>query len=280
MIPPEEVMVDGINVGWHPCLLAEVSPHDGPAPAGATFDVKRDNNLAHRNITIDDPDDADDDFAVGVSAGTSDVVGVDAVIINRSLLPADYKVFLRIADARHMSNWVKLLKAGKVAASEPLPGYTYEKPEPASEWPDKPTTREGCTVTLLDPARIWVDCCDGNALVINAPARTKIAMFCRAGADGLGRPKLTLGTYQGREVIFFEGGSHALELPLRLASGEFIPVIIGLVRPHGKRASGTLKATQRRGDGELSPGYSIEEFHSDPNKFLWWKHGSPTSCEW
>lgn len=258
LIPPENVVVGGVNVKWHPCLLAEVSPHDGPAPAGATFDVKRDNNLAHRNITIEDSEDTADDFAVGVAAGTSDAVGVDAVIIDRSLLPADYKVFIRIADERHMSNWVKLLKAGKIVASEPLPGSTYEKPEPTPEWPDKPIKKGGCTITLLDPARIGIDCCDGNALMINAPARTKIEMLCRAGADGLGRPKLTLGTYQGQEVIFFEGGSHALEFPLRLASREFIPVVLGLARPHGKRASGALKVTQRRGDGELSPGYSIE----------------------
>ncbi|KAF5420613.1 MAG: Subtilase family protein [Candidatus Methanocomedens sp.] len=256
LIPPEDVVVGGVNVRWHPCLLAEVSPHDGPAPAGATFDVKRDNNLAHRNITIEDPDDTADDFAVGVAAGTIDAVGVDAVIIDRSLLPADYKVFIRIADERHMINWVKLLKAGKIAASEPLPGSTYEKPEPTHEWPD--TKKGGCTVTLLDPARIGINCCDGNALVINAPSRTMIEMLCRVGVDTIGRPKLRMDTYQGQEVIFFEGGSHAIELPLRLASDEFVPVVLGLARPHGKRASGMLKATQRRGDGELSPGYSIE----------------------
>lgn len=258
LIPPEDVVVGGVNVKWHPCLLAEVSPHDGPAPAGATFDVKRDNNLAHRNITIEDPDDTADDFAVGVAAGTTDAIGVDAVIIDRSLLPADYKVFIRIADERHMSNWVKLLKAGKIAASEPLPGSLYEKPESTHEWPDTPTKKGGCTVTLLDPARIGINCCEGNALVINAPALTMIEMLCRAGVDTIGRPKLRMGTYQGQEVIFFEGGSHAIELPLRLASGEFVPVVLGLARPHGKRASGMLKATQRRGDGELSPGYSVE----------------------
>lgn len=248
----------GVNVTWHPCLLAEVSPHDVPAPSGATFDVKRDNNLAQKNITIEDPGDTGDDYAVGVVAGTTDAVGVDAVIIDRSLLPAHYRVFIRIADQRHMSNWVKLLKAGKITASELLPGSTYEKPEEAPEWPERPTRKGGCAITLLDPARIGVDCCDGNALVIYAPARTKIEMLCRNGAVGLGRPKLTLGTYQGQEVIFFEGGSHAIELPLRLASGEFVPIVLGLARPHGKRASGTLKATQRRGDGELSPGYNIE----------------------
>lgn len=258
LIPPANVVVGGVNVTWHPCLLAEVSPHDGPAPSGATFDVKRDNNLAQKNITIEDPGDTGDDYAVGVVAGTTDAVGVDAVIIDRSLLPADYRVFIRIADQRHMSNWVKLLKAGKITASELLPGSTYEKPEEAPEWPERPTRKGGCAITLLDPARIGVDCCDGNALVIYAPARTKIEMLCRNGAVGLGRPKLTLGTYQGQEVIFFEGGSHAIELPLRLASGEFVPIVLGLARPHGKRASGTLKATQRRGDGELSPGYNIE----------------------
>lgn len=258
LIPPANVVVGGVNVAWHPCLLAEVSPHDGPAPAGATFDVKRDNNLAHKNITIEDPGDTGNDLAVGVAAGTSDAVGVDAIVIDRSLLPADYKVFVRIADQRHMRNWVTLLKAGKLAASEPLPGSIYEKIEEATERPDKPTTKGSCTITLLDPTRIGIDCCDGNAIVINAPARTKIEMVFRASAGRLGCPNLTLGTYQGQQVIFFEGGTQALELPLRLASGEFIPVVLGLARPHGKRARGTLKATQRRGDGELSPGYSIE----------------------
>jgi hypothetical protein len=257
LIPPATVLVGGVNVTWHPCLLAEVSPHDGPAPAGATFDVKRDNNLAHRNITIEDPGDTGGDLAVGVVAGTSDAVGVDALIIDRSLLPADYKVFIRIADQRHMRNWVKLVQAGKITAAKPLPGSPYEEPT-TPEFPEEPAGKGGCTVTLLDPARLGIDCCDGNAMVIHAPARTKIELLCRPGADGLGRPKLTIGTYQGQEVIFFAGGSQAIEIPLRLAGGEFIPLILGIIRPPGKRAGGTLKATQKRGDGELSPGYSVE----------------------
>jgi hypothetical protein len=257
LIPPENVMVGGVNVKWHPCLLAEVSPHDGPAPTGTTFDVKRDNNLAQKNITIEDPGDTADDFAVGVIAGTIDAVGVDSIIIDRSLLPADYKVLIRIADDRYMSNWVKLLKAGKITASEPISSYSREETKPTLEYPDKPLKKGGCMVTLLDPARIGIECCDGNALVIHAPSRTRIEMLCRIG-DKLDQPKLTLGTYQGQEFLVFEEGAPALELPLRLASGEFIPVVLGLARPHGKRASGTLKATQRRGDGELSPGYSIE----------------------
>lgn len=258
LVPPKQVLVGGVNVTWHPCLLAEVSPHDGPPPAGATFDVKRDNNLAHKNITVDDPEETDDDVAFGVIAGTTDAVGVDTVILDRSLLPLDYRVFIRIADERHMRNWLKLLEAEEFVAVEPLPDSPYERPEPGADWPDRPAVKRSCRVTLLDSARIGIDCCDGNALVITAPARTQIELLCRKERRIQGRPRLKLGTYQGQEVIFYDGGSQALELPLRLAGGEFVPLILGLARPAGKRGMGTLKATQRRGDGELSPGYAIE----------------------
>ncbi len=39
-------------VGWHPCLLVEVSPHDGPAPTGSH--VWENNNLGQKNISIVD----------------------------------------------------------------------------------------------------------------------------------------------------------------------------------------------------------------------------------
>lgn len=38
--------------GWHPCLLVEVSPHDGPAPTGGF--VWENNNLGQKNISIVD----------------------------------------------------------------------------------------------------------------------------------------------------------------------------------------------------------------------------------
>lgn len=260
LVPPAEVLVGGVMVRWHPCLLAEVSPHDGPAPAttAATYEVMKDNNLAQRNITVEYPGDADDDFAVGIVAGTSSPVGVDAIVIDRSLLPADYRVFIRIADDRHMIHWLKLLEGGALEATEPLPGSPYEKPEPSPRWPEKPSTRGTCKVTLLESTRLGIDCCDGNALVINAPARTQIELLCRGGEGLLRQPRLQKGFYQGQEVIFFDGGSQALELPLRLASGEFVPMILGLARPAGRRGGGMLKATQRKGDGELSAGYAIE----------------------
>lgn len=50
LIPPETVLVDGINVRWHPCILVEVSPHDGFVATGNH--VWDDNNLAQKNISI------------------------------------------------------------------------------------------------------------------------------------------------------------------------------------------------------------------------------------
>jgi subtilisin family serine protease len=44
LIPPAQ--------NWHPCLLVEISPHDGPAPAGQY--VWENNNLGQKNITIVD----------------------------------------------------------------------------------------------------------------------------------------------------------------------------------------------------------------------------------
>jgi hypothetical protein len=258
LVPPDTVTVGGVAVKWHPCLLAEVSPHDGPPPGGATFDVKRDNNLAHRNIRIDDPADTDDDLAVGVVAGTSDIFGVEAVVLDRSFLPFDYRVFVRVADEAHMRNWLSLLEEGKLIGAAPLPGSPVEEPEPRPLRPGRPIDVGRCQVTLLDPGRLGIACCEDDAIVIHASAHTRIEFLCAESRGPSGRPKLSRGKAQGQDVIFFDGGSAGLELPLRLAPSQYVPVIIGLSRTGGRRGVGLLKATQRRGDGELSPGYSIE----------------------
>lgn len=58
LIPPKQVLVSGMMVNWHPCLLVEVSPHDGFTPTGNH--VWNNNNLAQKNISInyDDSDNA------------------------------------------------------------------------------------------------------------------------------------------------------------------------------------------------------------------------------
>jgi len=62
LIPPQSVMVSGMNVQWHPCILVEVSPHDGFVPTGNH--VWDDNNLAQKNISITYSDSTNDGIAV------------------------------------------------------------------------------------------------------------------------------------------------------------------------------------------------------------------------
>lgn len=65
LVPPETaaVRVNNVstNVRWHPCLLVEVTPHDGFTPTGNH--IRQNNNLAQKNISIVYPDSASGDFA-------------------------------------------------------------------------------------------------------------------------------------------------------------------------------------------------------------------------
>ena len=252
LVPESSVMVGGINVHWHPCLLAEAAPHDGPAPSGATFDVRRYNDLAQRNITIDDDADSSDaDLVSAVIAGTSDTMGIDSVILDRSLLPGDYRVFVRIADDRLMARWITELKEGGIQAVDPLPGSTH--------WPgdDDPTGKphDPCVVTLLDRARLAVRCGTQGTLIVHGMPKTQLEFRC--GGIGL-HPRLTLGHYQGQEVIYFDQSAPAIALPTLLGGGQYAPLVLGIQRPDGRRGPGTLRATQRRADGTLSAGYAID----------------------
>lgn len=96
LIPPDTVMVGMATVHWHPCLLVEVTPHDGPAPTGNH--VWDDNNLAQKNITI-----------VGTDAGTefsfASVIGnennpADYLLlqINRGNLPKEVEMYVNLLD--------------------------------------------------------------------------------------------------------------------------------------------------------------------------------------
>lgn len=64
LVPPETVSVAGVEVRWHPCLLVEVSPHDGFAPTGNH--VWENNNLAQKNISIVYPDASSDNASLMV----------------------------------------------------------------------------------------------------------------------------------------------------------------------------------------------------------------------
>ena len=261
LVPPDTVTVAGMPVTWHPCLLAHVAPVDGPPPSGATFDVKRYNNLAHRNITIGNPDASDSDLAAGVIAGSSDARGIDAIVVDRTLVPADYRVFVRIADPDIMRSWIDLAARDAVDIGVRLPGSIVAPTFPRPKEPSDPFAPAGdpsddaCRVVLLDPARVGIRCCDDRVIVVHAPARTEFEMSCRATTP---RPRVSVAKVSGQQVLVLDhGGADAISLPARLPGHHYVPVALGLMRPSGGRGQARLFATQRRADGELSAGYSV-----------------------
>ena len=251
LIPDASVTVGGMPVTWHPCILAEVSPHDGPVGGGTALDVQRYNDLAQKNITIDDPDFATDFSAFGVVAGTTSPLGVSALVLDRSGMVPDARIFVYSEDAKLMKSWIDLVKAGAVPAAEPVPW----RPELAEPDPLDQVDRRGCRVTLPERTRFVVHCCDGSHLVIDAGPRTHLWTLC--GRRALARPRLAVGSALGKRVIYFDGGGgEILELPMALAGSRFTALALGVHRA-GARAFGTLRANQRRGDGGYSAGYEM-----------------------
>ena len=96
LIPPAEVMTGSGTVHWHPCLLAEVTPHDGPTPTGNH--VWDDNNLAQKNVTIVDTD-AGTDFALATVIGHEDNKADHLLLeVNRGRLPSEVELYVDLLD--------------------------------------------------------------------------------------------------------------------------------------------------------------------------------------
>lgn len=110
LVPPEEV--GGAN--WHPCLLAEVTPHTGPAPAGNL--VVDYTNLVQRNITISyDDDDGSVNRMIGVIGHEHDDSPIKRIVINRGRLPKKAEIWVRFLDPKVERATAKHLSAGTPA---------------------------------------------------------------------------------------------------------------------------------------------------------------------
>ena len=262
LVPPETVTVNGSTVTWHPCLLAEAAPHDGPAIiTGLTYPVKGDNNIAHRNIEIDYPaTGGGSGLMSAVVAGTRDASGVDSLVIDRTALPADISVVLRSPDVSVMKRWIELVRSGKgVLQAEPL-GVVRPKPMPRPNLLDATfMERECCEITLLTDAQLAVQCCDDNILLIDAPRGTRFKKFCSNTGKAHLRDCVRVDSWKGQDVLRIDHGAGAIALPLRLAANVWTPVFVGTNIPNAtSRPRGRILLSQARGDGEISPGYEIE----------------------
>lgn len=195
-----------------------------------------------------------DDFSTAVIAGTGDPAGVDTLIIDRSDLPEGFRVFVRAVNPGLMELWANIVKEGAVTPAPPLLS-DGEKLEKGSEEPGG--EQAGLTVTLRDPVRLHVQDESGQALLIRAATGTRMEIISDAEQIVKGEPAVSLGRVQGKEVIFFDGGVPAIELPMRLPPAQYFPLVLGVARPENKRVNKELRASQRMGNGEVVGGYSI-----------------------
>lgn len=92
-VPPE--FVGGAR--WHPCLLAEVTPHTGPAPSGNL--VVDYTNIGQRNVTVSYSDD-DVTEAAFVMGHQDDDAPVKRLVVHRARLPKNAQLWVRFLDRR------------------------------------------------------------------------------------------------------------------------------------------------------------------------------------
>jgi hypothetical protein len=182
LIPPEQVPTPAGPVHWHPCLLAEITPHDGPAATGSH--VWDHNNLAQKNITIVDAIPGGD-FSMAMIMGAGSNHG-DSLLLEviRGKLPHHVELYLDLFDL-------------------PLPQAVFG----TSEW--KLGERNGRRVIFLAPK---------PQVRVPIPARAgSIAPVVVGGIVGTGAQ---VGVYEIRLVQRQPGGelSGAAALSLTIAS--------------------------------------------------------------
>lgn len=254
LIPPEKVMVDGTEVRWHPCLLAEASPHDGPA-AATGHSVQRYSNIAQHNISIAwDEESTSGDSGLAMVGGTALAAGVDALIIDRSDMPKDIRLFIRAADPRMMKHWQGLVLENKVSGAKPLPDVDSPSAEAGT------VERPSSVITVMDATRLRFELRQGPSVVIHAAAESRIEILADRITPVAAKPHLVMGKFRGKRAVEFrQGRVEAIRLPFRLPGGQFIPLVFGLVRGRQRRKpSGRVRITQVLTNGQLSPGATIE----------------------
>lgn len=246
LVPPAEVVVSGATVRWHPCLLLDASPHDGPAALGGlAVPVQGNNNIAQRNIAIDAADSDTADLFVGMIAGTRLDVGVASLIIDASRLRGDASIRLHLADDEVMKHFVaSALAVGKVGSGWSLP--------------DKGRGQAGhCGVTVETRTRLRFDC-DGCEVVVEAAPGSRVLNVCH-GEEGRSSPTVVAASHQDISVVELRNLRGRVEIPMRLEGGRFLPLLAAIVGD----AAGDLLLTQRRGDGHVSAGYGLRRRNND-----------------
>lgn len=116
LIPPETFVYNGATVAWHPCLLVEASPHDGPPMvAGGSVPVQGDNNIAQRNVHILNAGEMESKRWIGMVAGTRRGSGIDGLIVDATGIEGTGTLCLHVADSSAMQRWIAVNRSDPTA---------------------------------------------------------------------------------------------------------------------------------------------------------------------
>lgn len=233
LIPPQTVLVSGSPVEWHPCLLIEVSPHDGPTPSGAY--VWDNNNIAQKNISIVYSD-ADADFEVAAVIGSAHSKRRRLTLeIDRRGVPPQVRLWVRLLNRRLDEH---LLHAGA---------------EPAD-----PACQE-VVLTLLEDTTAQAEFadprCARESRLVTLPAKSKLRS---AGLPVVDRGNFTVGHHGGARV-FALSPHGTTRIPGIPSEFEPLMIVIGGYVPQGVAPGAyTIEVNQREEDARVTGSLGIE----------------------
>ena len=230
LIPPEDVATPSGNVHWHPCLLAEITPHDGPVVTGNH--VWDDNNLAQKNISIVGTD-AGSDFAVANVVG-NELNDADFLYleVSRGSLPAGVQLFVDLMDPLLRRRLREIEQKGAISPIREIPSIeSILRPQRPGVAPS-PSDAPAATMTkmLRIPKLPWL------------PSR---------------RHSWKIGLHDGREVAFLNAAPRA-QVPVMAGPGRLSPVIVGgIVGSDVEPGEYEIVLVQRLPSGEVSGSATI-----------------------
>ncbi len=228
LVPPATVPTAGGDVNWHPCLLAEITPHDGPTPTGNH--VWDDNNLAQKNISIVDADTAPGaDFrAIAVVGNIENRAKCVHVEINRGRLPRQVQLFLDLMD----------------------PALTRQVLRGEDQGPDTPFWIENDRLgRLLRMSDLFENKVRRERITGRLPSAINDTLTAVRPPV---RPPWRRGVHEGREVILMSP-LHRIRVPICAGPGRLVPMIIGGIQT-GEAEPGEYEIVmiQRQEDGSVS----------------------------
>lgn len=237
LVPPETVTIGGVTTTWHPCLLVEISPHDGPSPTGTH--VWDNNNLAQKNISIVYPDDDGAFTTAFVMGNKANKSKYFELLIDRINVPPQVQLYVQPIDPRIMrglKDFAQKTQAGAVSSC--------------------------CKITLLEETRMLIDCCPDTKecckFIVTLPAMTKLEMAKPSAVIDKDRYNFRIGTYKGREVLWL-ASQEQTRIPVFAKPGSLATIVIGgTVGEEVMPGTYEIKLSQINDDETISGSYGIQ----------------------